>query len=94
MAMFDPSYVPATGCFSDSHSQTNSMGIWGGGGGESLGVPIHWTGLLDSKFAQNLISCTVTTTKSYCQSSSKAVPIIGASGHYFVYSGQCIREIA
>ena len=35
------------------------------------GVPIHWTGLLDwttglKIYPQNLVSCTVKTTKSYC----------------------------
>ena len=30
----------------------------------------YWTGLLDSIYPQNLVSCTVTTTKSYCQSYS------------------------
>ena len=75
------------------------------------GVP---TGLLDwttglKIYPQNLVFCTVTTTKSYCQSSSKAVPIIWALGHLSctvqpVYSGHpsvpnqlqpgCIREVA
>ena len=51
---------------------------------KTRGVTNHWTGLLDwttglKIYPQNLVSCTVATTKSYCQSSSKAVPIIGAT---------------
>ena len=51
----------------------------------SLGVPIHWTGLLDWTsglvyWTQNLTTKShfpaVTTTKIYCQSSSKALHIL------------------
>ena len=59
------------------------------------GVPIHWTGLLDwttglKIYPQNLVSCTVTTTKSYCWSSAKQCPSLG---HQDIYLVQCNLSI-
>ena len=70
------------------------------------GVTNHWTGLLDwttglDYWTQNLTTKShfpaVTTTKIYCQSSSKAVPLAArASGHLSIVATPrqgCNREI-